>query len=79
MSESQKLKVLEELLEGFEISEFSRRLLEDSKTDEDSIRKAYRLLKQYGLSDPKIASQAQLLGMNPDTIEWNSQRLSELG
>ena len=39
----------------------------------------YQRLSNLGLSDSKIATQAHLLGMNPETIEKNYQKLSDLG
>ncbi len=68
-----KLKVLEEILEGFEISDFTRDWILNSNTNEDSIRIVYRFLKEHGIKDKKIASNAQLLGMNPETINKNYQ------
>ncbi len=64
---------LEEILNGHEISDFARDFINSCNTSESQIRKTYHLLKRIGLSDEKIASQAQLLGMNPDTIERNYQ------
>ena len=66
-------KVIEDLLEERIISEFSRNWIENSKTNEDNIRTLYGFLKKIGLDDDKIASQAHLLGMNPETIERNYQ------
>ena len=76
---AQKLAVLEEILDGLEISDFARAWIENSKADEDSIRQVYRLLIEYGLSDEKIATNAALLGMNPDTVERNYKALKDLG
>ncbi|HIG52090.1 TPA: hypothetical protein EYQ19_01565 [Candidatus Pacearchaeota archaeon] len=39
----------------------------------------YNYLKEIGLPDGKIASQAQLLGLNPDTIRGNYDKLKEIG
>ncbi len=72
-------QVLEEILKGHRISDFSRKWIEDSATDDDTIRAVYEALKRMGLSDSKIASHAHLLGMNPDTINRNYQILSTLG
>ena len=74
-----KTQTLDALLEGHEISDFSRKWVENSKTTKEKIRLAYGTLKKIGLTDDKIASQAQLLGMNPETIERNYQKLSALG
>jgi len=70
---TEKLKVLEEILEDLEISDFSKTWIENSNNDEDSVREIYNLLRKYGLKDDKIASQAQLLGRDPETIERNYQ------
>ena len=71
--------VLEELLTGLEISEFSREWIQRSKVDEAGIKISYNLLRRIGLTDEKIATYAQLLGKDPETIERNYQRLSALG
>ena len=68
-----KTKTLENLLGGKEISDFSKEWVENSDIDEETIRRTYESLKKIGLSDDKIATQAHLLGMNPDTIERNYQ------
>jgi hypothetical protein len=72
-------QILEEILRGHQISDFSRKWIENNATDDDATRATYNALKSIGLSDSKIASQAHLLGMNPDTIDSNYQRLSNLG
>ena len=71
--------ILEEILKGHKISDFSRKWIDNSKTDDTAIRQVYEFLKRIGLSDDKIASQANLLGMDPETIERNCQRLIALG
>ena len=70
---TEKLKVLEEILEDLEISDFSKTWIENSNNDEDSVREIYNLLRKYGLKDDKIASRAELLGRDPETIERNYQ------
>ncbi|MDO8460109.1 MAG: hypothetical protein Q7S74_03300 [Nanoarchaeota archaeon] len=75
----EKNKVLEELLNGKEISSFSKNWIENSNTNEEKIRQAYLILNRIGVSDKEIVSQAQLLGKDPETIERNHKRLRELG
>ena len=53
---------VEDIIEG-NLSEFSREWIEWS-TDEN-IRECYRLLKEWGLSEEKISTNAALLGRNP--------------
>ena len=72
-------QILEEILGGHQISDFSREWIENSATNVNTIRATYNALKSIGLKDEKIATQAPLLGMNPETIERNYQRLSDLG
>ena len=67
------IHTLDTLLKDHEISDFSRRWVETSNTNEEKMRCAYESLKRIGLTDEKIASQAHLLGMNPETIERNYQ------
>jgi len=74
-----KTETLDALLEGCEISDFSRRWLETSNTNEENIRCTYKTLKRIGLTDDKIASQVHLLGRDPETIERNYLALSKLG
>jgi len=45
----------------------------------ETVRKTYAKLLELGLSKEKIASRAELLGMNPDTIQRNANSLRELG
>ena len=66
-------RVLEEILRECQISDFSREWIEDNATDDDTIRESYKRLSALGLSDDKIASQANLLGRDPDTIKRNYQ------
>ena len=74
-----KTKTLDALLEGHKVSDFSRKWVEHSDTNEEKIRRAYETLKRIGLTDDKIASRAELLGRDPETIERNYQALSKLG
>ena len=72
--------IMEELFPNIEIAQFSADwILNSPRATEESTRKVYEFLKGNGLKDDKIASQAHLLGMNPETIERNYQRLSALG
>ncbi len=77
--ENNKTKTLEALLKSHEISDFSRTWIEKSNTNEENIKGIYKILKRIGLTDDKIASRAELLGMAPETIEKNYKRLSALG
>ena len=54
-------------------------ILNNPRATEDSVRTIYSFLKGKGLKDNKIATQAHLLGRDPETIERNYQRLSALG
>ena len=79
-------KDLDSLLEELLPTEFTRVntfsidwILNSPEATEDSVRKVYGLLCGYGLTDTKIASQAALLGMNPETIERNYQNLKKYG
>lgn len=76
---SQKQKVLEELLGELEVSYFSISWIERSKADEDTIRQNYEFLREIGLSNKEIASQAHLVSMGPETIQKHYQALQELG
>ena len=72
--------ILEELLPDNGIGQFSLDWILDSpRATEESVKDAYRMLKCCGLKDDKIASRADLLGKDPETIERNYQRLSALG
>src|SRR3989338_8079331 len=72
-------QALEEILGGHQISDFSRKWLETSGLDDDTIRATYHILKRIGLNDNKIAKNPRLLSINPNTIERNYQRLVALG
>lgn len=72
-------QILEKILKKRQISDFSRGWIKNTTIDDNTIKVTYRILKKIGLSDSKIATQAQLLGRNPDTIERNYQNLSDLG
>ena len=73
-------RFVEELFPNIEIAQFSTDWIVNSpRATEDSARKVYGFLMDKGLKNDKIASHAHLLGMNPETIERNYQRLSALG
>ena len=72
--------ILEELFSDSLVVKFSTEWIVNSpRASEDSIKTVYCFLKGKGLKDEKIASRAELLSMNPETIERNYQRLSALG
>jgi len=54
-------------------------ILNSPTATKESVGYVYQMLKGYGLKDSRIASLAQLLGRNPETIERNHQILSALG
>jgi hypothetical protein len=62
-----------------QLSDFAKEWVENSSATEDSVRESYKLLKKIGLKDDKIASQAHLLGRDPETIERNYESLQKLG
>jgi hypothetical protein len=65
---------------GLEISKFNLDFILSIPTaTEESVRQVYDMLKGHNLTDSKIATQAHLLGMNPETIEGNYSNLSKLG
>ena len=67
-------KIVEELFSDVKVNDFSINwILNSPRASENSVREVYTFLRNRGLSDDKIASQAQLLGMNPETIERNYQ------
>ena len=67
-------RLVEELFPDIEIAQFSTDwILNGPRATEDSVRKVYRFLSGNGLKDYKIATRAELLGMNPETIERNYQ------
>ena len=69
------LKALVMELLGEEVSDFSQKCIEASRADTASVKACYQLLRCYGLKDDKIATNAQLLVMNPETIERNYRNL----
>ena len=70
-------RIARDLLPGNYASDFSTDwILNSPGATEDSVRAVYRFLKSKGLSDSKIATQAQLLGSDPETIDRNYQKLS---
>jgi len=73
-------RIVAELFPDIEISQFSTDwILYCPSATEISVRQIYGFLIAYGLKDDKIASHADLLGRDPETIERNYQRLSALG
>ena len=79
--EKNKLETLiAELLGNNKISQFSVEFILTCQTaNSPSIHQVYKLLDGYGLTDEKIASQAALLGRDPETIESNYQNLKKYG
>jgi hypothetical protein len=77
----QKQLVLEELLgnNSSDCSKFSIDWILNSRTTTEDMRSNYRFLNQIGLTNDKIASQAELLGLHPDTIQRNYEALQKLG
>src|SRR3989338_1955651 len=73
------MKVLEEILKGHRISDFSREWIRNSGRDDDTIRASYKVLKRIGVSDKKIVTHAYLLSRDPENIEKNYQKLCILG
>ncbi|MCK5283125.1 MAG: hypothetical protein KAK00_06970 [Nanoarchaeota archaeon] len=72
--------IVNELLPDVDVPNFSIDwILNSPNATEDSVRKVYEFLKNKGLTNDKIASNAELLSLNPETIERNYQRLSSLG
>ena len=72
--------VLNELVPDHGIDQFSIDwVLNSPRATGESVRAVYEFLREKGLSNKKIASRAELLGMNPDAIERNYQALKELG
>lgn len=74
-----KTQVLREILKGHKISGFLIEWIGYSLTDEDTMRESYKTLKRIGLTDEKIASRANLLGMDSESIKRNYQALRKLG
>ena len=68
-----KTAVLEIKLADYEVSDFARQWIEYSGMSEELVWQTYFLLRSYRLSRDKIASQAHLLGRDPETIERNYQ------
>ena len=61
------------------INKFNRDWINNSANSEVEMWQTYCLLRLHGLSRDKIATQAHLLGRDPETIERNYKRLSDLG
>ncbi len=60
-----------------ELNPTTREILE--RVPDETVRKTYAKLLELGLTKEKIASQAQLLGRNPETIQRNAEFLMQLG
>ena len=60
-----------------ELNETTRSIL--LETPAETVGKTHQKLIELGLTPEKIASQARLLGMNPDTIQRNAEALKALG
>ncbi len=56
---------------GREISDFAVDFIHSINVTEESVRAAYSKLVELGLSDEKIATNAALLGRDPETIQRN--------
>ncbi len=76
-SEIQRLAA--ELLGGREISDFAIGFIHNMKATEESIRAVHAVLTELGLSEEKIATYAQLLGRDPETIQRNYGNLRRIG
>ena len=76
-SEIQRLAA--ELLSGRKISDFAIGFIHDMKATEESIRAVHAVLTELGLSEEKIATYAQLLGRDPETIQRNYGNLRRIG
>ncbi len=71
-------QTLENILGDREISEFSKNFVETSRNSEQETAQTYCILRYYGLSKDKIATNASLLGCNPETIQRNYENLISL-
>ncbi|NYZ77690.1 hypothetical protein H0O02_05260 [Candidatus Micrarchaeota archaeon] len=60
-----------------ELNPTTRSILEHSQ--DETVRKAYAKLLELGLTGEKIASQAQLLGRDPEMLQRNADALKKLG
>ncbi len=76
---SKTLELEKYLGEENPISEFNRKWINNSPNSIEQMWQTYCLLRFHRLSRDKIASQAHLLGRDPETIERNYKRLSDLG
>ncbi len=64
---------------GREISDFAVDFIHNMSATEESVRAAYSKLVELGLSDEKIATNAALLSLNPETIQRNCENLRNIG
>lgn len=76
-----KQSTLEELLKekAGAVSGFAKDWINHCRATEQDLRTNFRFLSALGLSDDKIASQAHLLGLHPDTVQRNYESLKRLG
>jgi len=73
-------KLIKELFPDKKITPFSMDwILNNPKATEDSVREVYRFLSNMGVANDRIASHADLLGRDPQTIKRNYQELLALG
>ncbi len=77
--EKPEIKRLAEELLGSGISYFAVDFIHGMSATEESVRAEYSKLVKLGLSDEKIASRAELLGLNPETIQRNYENLRRIG
>ena len=72
--------ILTGLFPNIPVGQFSIDWISNSpRTTADSVREVYKFLRSKGLSDEKIASRAELLGRDPETIDRNYKALQRLG
>src|SRR3990167_1086146 len=72
--------ILTGLFPNIPVGQFSIDWISNSpRTTADSVREVYKFLRSLGLTDEKIASRAELLGRDPETIERNYKSLRSLG
>ncbi len=76
-----KQATLEELLKEktAAVSDFAKAWINHCRATEQDLRTNFIFLSALGLSDDKIASRAELLGLHPDTVQRNYESLKRLG
>ncbi len=80
ITEEQLDVVLSELLPCNDIRQFPKHwILSIPNATEESVRTVYRFLREHGVKDSKIVTDAHLLGYDPENVDRNYQRLSALG